>query len=357
MYVIQARNVNYALKEGLEWLKASGLKKNSRNGSVIRSPVPVTTVYENPCERVLWLPLRDANPVFHLLESLWMLAGRNDVKFPATFAGQIAVYSDDGVTLNGAYGYRWRKHFGYDQLPVIIDELRKNPDSRRCVLQMWDASDISGNSDIYKATNGSADVPCNTAAYFEVLDGKLNMTVTNRSNDAIWGVTGANSVHFSVLQEYMAVSIGVNIGRYYQISNNYHVYTGRPDVDRLFDGKNVMVPPAIETDWYSNGIQAVPLIKSLEVFDFELQEFFGKWDSGFFNSDENCQRILATKEFTEPAFYDLAIPMVYAHRKFKEGDLERAYDISKAFISQNQDWSMACQQWFSRRILNRKNKG
>jgi hypothetical protein len=53
----------------------------------------------------------------------------------------------------------------------------------------------------------------------------LDMTVTNRSNDLIWGCLGANYVHFSFLQEYMATKLGVEVGTYYHFTNNLHVYT------------------------------------------------------------------------------------------------------------------------------------
>ena len=52
-----------------------------------------------PCERVLLYPERNANPFFHLYESLWMLAGRNDVAGPARYAKNMNNYSDNGVTL------------------------------------------------------------------------------------------------------------------------------------------------------------------------------------------------------------------------------------------------------------------
>src|ERR1039457_2230941 len=104
MHVIQARNVNDALASGLEYLADKGVEEQSRNGPVIVAPGPVTTVYERPLERVLFSPLRDANPFFATMESLWMLAGHNDVVFPAYFAKNMMNYSDGGVTLHGAYG-------------------------------------------------------------------------------------------------------------------------------------------------------------------------------------------------------------------------------------------------------------
>jgi thymidylate synthase len=52
----------------------------------------------------------------------------------------------------------------------------------------------------------------------------LDLTVLCRSNDVVWGAYGANAVHFSVLQEYLAGRIGVDVGVMYQFSNNYHGY-------------------------------------------------------------------------------------------------------------------------------------
>src|SRR6185312_12020720 len=115
---------------------------------------------------------------------LWMLAGRRDVAWLARFNQRMATYSDDGVVFNAAYGYRWRRQFNlataaggnaHDQLGVIVDLLRADPDSRRAVLQIWDAEADLGVA--------SKDLACNTQAMFKVRDDRLNMTVSNRSND------------------------------------------------------------------------------------------------------------------------------------------------------------------------------
>ena len=67
-----------------------------------------------------------------------MLAGRNVVALVKQFNTRMAEFSDDGETFNGAYGYRWLSTFDYDQLKIVVDELKKDPDSRRCVVSMWD---------------------------------------------------------------------------------------------------------------------------------------------------------------------------------------------------------------------------
>jgi thymidylate synthase len=233
MRVINAETVSQALHDGLHHLRICGQKQPSRVGDVIVSPMPVMTIYKNPLNRVLFSPIRDANPFFHVMESLWMLAGRNDLPWLTQFNKGFASYSDDGgLTQPGAYGYRWRNYFGYDQLETIITELKNNPTTRRCVLAMWDPGmhDLiepgeERAGDLFQALAGSADVPCNTHAYFDMIDGKLNMTVCCRSNDIIWGAYGANAVHFSFLLEYVAAATGLPMGVYRQMSNNFHLYT------------------------------------------------------------------------------------------------------------------------------------
>jgi len=215
--VIRARNVHEALPIGLKLLRNEGIHRQSRNGPVRVYPEPVTTLYAYPHERVVFWSQRDANPFLHLYESLWMLAGRNDVAPLVKYVDRFNEYSDDGVTLHGAYGYRWRKHFCMDQLPIIAHRLKHDPTDRRCVLQMWDVEDDLGKD--------GRDLPCNLTVTFQINHlGELEMTVFNRSNDIIWGAYGANAVHFSMLQEYMSCLTGVKMGVYRQVSVNYHAY-------------------------------------------------------------------------------------------------------------------------------------
>src|SRR5690625_4880167 len=204
-------------------------RDDSRNGPVLRFRAPlITALHPSPVRgghrfyRVSYSALRNANPFFHLLESVWMLAGENDLAFPQFFNQQYSAYSDDGKTNPGAYGHRWRRHFGRDQLAQAIMELEENTSSRRVVLNMYDPR-ADGDARLL----GGADIPCNTSVYF-ARDGKqLDMTVCNRSNDLIWGAYGANVVHFSLLHEFVALACGADVGTYYQVSNNAHFYEQR----------------------------------------------------------------------------------------------------------------------------------
>lgn len=346
-HIIHAVNVNEALPLGLELLRDRGLFEHSRVGRVLVAPGPVVTEYAKPEQRVLFAPERDANPFFHLMESMWMLAGRNDVAFPASFAANIASFSDDGVTVAGAYGDRWLNRFGYDQLNVIIEELKANPSSRRCVLAMWDAAGQdhmvhgSSGSDLHLAMNGGKDVPCNTHIYFDTIgDARtLNMTVLNRSNDVVWGAYGANVVHFSFLLEYVARACGMFVGKYRQVSNNYHIYYDRPDVQRLIDkGWGIQVS---NLDLYAtDGVMPVPLYAFKQAFDEDMATFFIQWDSGI--------RVFETQEFVEPWWKYVVVPLMNAwqqHKGFK--DYEAALQIASTITAT--DWRIACVHWLRTR--------
>lgn len=251
MQVIQARNAEHALRQGLELLHRYGQRGTSRNGPVIVAPWPVATDTERPTERVVLAAWRDANPFFHLVEAAWMLAGRDDVAQLTPYVKRFADYAEPDLmegpgastgVMHGAYGHRWRRAFGIDQLNVVVQRLRKDPDDRQCVIQMWSADvtaeTSAGAGDL---TGAWRDRPCNTHAYLRVrvagdrpvADGPgvnyeetrvLDLTVCCRSNDMAWGAHGANAVHFSFLQEYLADRIGVGVGSMYQLSNNYHLY-------------------------------------------------------------------------------------------------------------------------------------
>lgn len=126
------------LVRGIHTGEIPTVQRPSRNGDVLQIDEPVTITYRKPTRRVLFNPVRDANPFFHVYEALWMLAGRNDVAPLTYYNSRMREFSDDGETLNGAYGYRWREA---NQLDIIVDHLKVDPTSRRAVLQMWNVED------------------------------------------------------------------------------------------------------------------------------------------------------------------------------------------------------------------------
>ena len=318
MLVIEGRNVNEVYNAALWRMAVEGKEYQTRNGPAMRAPCPVTTVYRHPEERVLFDSKRDANPFFHLMESIWMLAGHQDVDFVAKFASNMKEYSDDGVILRGAYGYRWRHWFGVNQIDWVIDHLIDYPDSRRAVVSMWDTQ-----RDIKAVNDGDKDVPCNTSIYFTIRDGRLDMTVTNRSNDIIWGCYGANAVHMSFLQEYVALKLRVKIGKYYQISNDWHIYaTHYPLMEnRLVD----------YVDYY-------PMINTVP-FDVTQQEC---------NTFCNHVRGLTPTHPSGDFWEGVALPMFEAWVAHKSQNPNLAADY--ALKIKDESWGIVCMEWLARRI-------
>ena len=329
MHVITARNVNSAYAQGLHHMAEVGEYADSRNGAVLVAPTPVTTVYQRPTERVIFCPLRDANPFFHLMEALWMMAGRRDVAWPSLFNSRFVKYSDDGATLHGAYGHRWRHFFGVDQVDQVIAELRSNPQSRRCVLAMWSPFEDLGME--------GKDLPCNTHVYFAARGGRLDMTVCNRSNDIVWGAYGANAVHMSMLHELVAHAAGCEVGTYYQVSNNYHLYT---DVVSAAELRSLAESAALH-DYYAQGrVATIPLIgTNYADWMADLHAFLDYWGAPDWVPAH-------MPVYRNSFFATTATPMIRAWWQRKN---KWEYGSYEARNIKAPDWQLACTQWILRR--------
>lgn len=331
MHLITVRNVEEALMEGTQLVTSEGVQRDSRNGPVMVMPEPLTTVYQSPRERVMFLPERDCNPFFHFMECLWMIAGRRDVAWISQFSNNIINYTDDGINFHGAYGHRWRNHFEaedgvLDQLGTIAALLKKNPDDRRTVLQMWDSPNDLGLD--------GKDFPCNLIITFRINpNGQLDMTVFNRSNDMVWGAYGANAVHMSFLQEVMATWIGVPVGQYWQISTNFHAYLNTYE----------KVKPLLKIDrkltpYQTGEVEPFPIVNTdIDKWHSELAMFM---DEG---------PIIG---YTDPFFKKVAVPMLQSWTRWKNRDVAgyKEEAIEKANKIAASDWRKACVEWLERKI-------
>lgn len=363
MFVNNVRNVNQALSKGLAWCANNNAREEpSRNGPVRVSNAPVMTVTSRPWERVLFGEKRDANPFFHLFEALWMLAGRNDLPWLAQFNKQMASYSDDGgKTQPAAYGHRWLNYFGYNQLDIIVEELKANPATRRCVLAMWNGFDEVGYEsdmrfgDLQQAVAGSADVPCNTHCYFRINRGKLDITVLCRSNDLLWGAHGANAVHFSILQEYVAARVGCDVGVLYQFSNNYHYYT---DVVGDYNAAMNMSYDSDLCDYYvTQSLEAMPMFnEDMDAWHEDLKYFMH-----LANPDVSDVELLNGPQPPHPItgwnteyFKHVVQPMWWTWQAHKAKDYTAANRHAVSVYAS--DWRMACTQWIERRAIKHREK-
>ena len=341
MHVLRVRNAHEGLPRGLNLLYQIGTHRESRNGAVLVARMPVATVYERPWEKVVFWPERDANPFFHFAESLWILAGRNDVAFVRKYASNMLNYSDDGITIHDAYGYRLRKWFDKDQLEIVIERLKKNPDDRRCVLQLWDVTKDLG-------MDGKA-FPCNTMITVQINDqGQLEIVVFCRSNDIVWGTFGANAVHFGFLQEYLATRIGVQIGTYTQVSINYHAYINvlkdkLEDIRFKGDRVNYIDNPYDSFFQQRGQVRTVLMPSAIDQILDEL----------LIHEGTEFALPRTYRSFEDNAWTEMAYAMLRAHAVYRTLDnplnYHSAIDILKT-QDQSIDWIAAGIQWMQRRL-------
>jgi hypothetical protein len=328
MHTINARNVNDALPAGLGLLYEKGKPHTARGAETLEYPGPVATVYHCPTERVLFDPDRNANPFFHFFESLWILAGRNDVEFLASFNSKMRDYSDNGTSFHGAYG--WRLHSPFDQVREVIELLKRDPDTRRAVLSIWNPA-LDLNYD-------SKDIPCNDLVMFKVRSGRLNMTVCNRSNDIVWGAYGANAVQFSMLQEYIAACTGYAVGNYVQMSDSYHVYT---DLQYWIDWCDSVKPVQVECRYSKGLVQPYPLFAEPKLFASDLNQFFARID--MLPSDAPVHSMLPASV----AFREVVLPFYNGWRTWRR---HRDVVETNAILQhvQASDWRQAAIEWVLR---------
>ena len=308
--------------------KIRSTHSTSRYGDVLVVTEPLIVTYTNPRYRVLFNQARDCNCFFHLIEIIWLLAGRNDVHSLDYFNSKMKEFSDDGVVFHGSYGHRWRKHFGYDQLDWVIESLKKDKHSRRVVLEMWDAK-VDGKG-------SGKDYPCNTHCYFLFNPNTqcLDLTVCNRSNDIVWGLLGANIVQMSCLLEYVSQCVGLPMGVYNQITNNAHVYVNNFEPEKWLADKT---PVCYDHDIWQSRPQgvSVPLVKDPAVFDQECIKFIEMGQSAW------------TTNWSEPFLQTVVAPMCWAFRLHKERMYAAALDTIELVAAE--DWRIAGRLWLEKR--------
>ncbi len=153
-------------------------------------------------------------------ELLWYLAGSRELPFMTYYLERYAENSDNGKTVHGAYGPRlYRMHGKYNQLENVISVLKKSLTSRRAVIQLFDAPDISIRR---------KDIPCTCTIQLLVRRQRLEMFVSMRSNDAYRGLPH-DVFAFTMLQELMARRLGVELGAYRHFASSLHLYTADKD--------------------------------------------------------------------------------------------------------------------------------
>lgn len=173
----------------------------------------VTLHITNPLARVSRSQDR-GKPFSALGELLWYLHGSDKLEFIEPYIGR---YRDDAVDgiIHGAYGPRFHQMRGdINQTGNVIKLLTENPGTKRAVIQLFDAADI---------TRRFKEIPCTTTMQFFIREGRLHLSVTMRSNDAYLGLPH-DVFCFTMLQEMMARRLGCELGEYYHYVGSMHAY-------------------------------------------------------------------------------------------------------------------------------------
>ncbi len=157
-------------------------------------------------------------PFSSLGELCWYLAKTNDLEFISYYISTYEEYAD-GNTIYGGYGPRlfsWRE---INQVAQVISILRKKPNTRQAVIQLFDAVDI---------VEDHKDIPCTCTMQFLIRDKKLQMVTYMRSNDVIIGLPH-DVFCFTMLQEIIATTLSLEMGYYKHSVGSIHLYDANKD--------------------------------------------------------------------------------------------------------------------------------
>ena len=268
-----------------------GDEVGSRNGRV-KELLNTQIVLTDPQRREILTLNRKANVFAQIAETMWILAGRNDIEWLSAYLPRAKDYSDDGETWRGGYGPRIRGgHFGFDQLATVVDLLKADPLSRRAVIAIYEPQTDA---------NPGKDIPCNDFLQFQSRLGALHMTVTVRSNDVMWGWSGINAFEWSTIQEIVAHLLGIAVGTLTFNIGSLHIYGQHWDkAGRLeFEEDHNAITPFQLPDTVE---------RSLEWVDIYIDRWF-EWEA-------LCRKGEATlaglDEIDEPLFQSWAAAIAY----------------------------------------------
>ena len=171
---------------------------------------------DKPDEMDIKQPWRKWNPDYAASEWAWYMTGDRNIETLGKLYGKVpAIWkrmADTEGNVNSNYGWQWGRN---NQLDHVISKLRRNPYTRQATISIYDGKEIN---------EYEKDTPCTYAIQFTVVDDKLNMCVTMRSNDLWYGFCN-DQYCFSQLQQLVAEELDIEMGSYYHFAHNLHLYT------------------------------------------------------------------------------------------------------------------------------------
>lgn len=214
---IFARSAEDAFHKILSNIEEHGVISSPR-GMKVKELLNVNITIENPRDRIVSCPERHFSAPYAFGELSWYFSARNDLDMMKYYSKMMERGTDDGKTLNSAYGYRiFGKHkmIPFNQWNFVVDTLRNDRDSRRAVIHLHTPNNEKTNDEV-----------CTMSLQFLIRDGKLDMITTMRSNDVVLGFT-YDVFAFTVIQELMANEIGVELGKYHHNVGSMHIYENK----------------------------------------------------------------------------------------------------------------------------------
>ena len=211
-------NINQSYPVLIQHILDDG-KEISPRGLSTKELSPVTITITNPLNNIIFNETRKLNYGFMLGELAWILQQSDDVEHICHYNNNWRQFSDDGISLNGAYGKRIFRYgkTEIDQFRNVIAILKKDPESRQAVIVLFDPSLD------YLDTK---DKPCTNLIKFMIRNKQLHMLVFMRSNDLILGYP-YDVFNFTSLQALAATMLKVEVGTYTHVVDSLHVYTSQ----------------------------------------------------------------------------------------------------------------------------------
>ncbi len=155
-----------------------------------------------------------------IYELLWFLQGDTNVRYLQEHGVRIwNEWADENGELGPVYGHQWRSWPDYqggtiDQIKMVVDQIRNNPDSRRMIVSAWNVAEV----------NKMALPPCHSLFQFYVADGRLSLQLYQRSADIFLGVP-FNIASYALLLQMMAQVTGLRAGDFVHTLGDAHIYT------------------------------------------------------------------------------------------------------------------------------------
>lgn len=190
-------------------------------------------------------------------ELLWFLKGDTNIAYLKDNGVRIwDDWADNNGDLGPVYGKQWRSWEGkdgkeIDQISELIEQIKKNPDSRRLIVSAWNVGDLSA----------MALMPCHNMFQFYVADGKLSCQLYQRSADVFLGVP-FNIASYALLTMMIAQVCDLKPGEFVHTFGDVHIYSNHIDQVKLQLSRNPFPLPTMKLN---------PEVK--DVFAFQYEDF------------------------------------------------------------------------------------